>query len=199
MSKKQINLFNFCLFAVLLAYAFIRYNLAKQVPLVQFPVYVLNKALAYLALANFGLLLIPDRLFLMFLGITKKEGKDFFLNFAFFSLFMHIILSLIVLNNSYFPKLITIDNQLTLSGSWSMLLASIAFVLFLLISFRKVETDFYFIFLVSILAHLFFLGGSSWIKVSEWPWYLPPISLLAFLDSLFILFLYLKGKSKNKG
>jgi len=195
MNKKELNIFVAIVFIVIAGYAIIRYNLAKELPFSQLPIYVLNKAFAYFALFSFGMLIIPKKIFFYILENKTQDKIQFFVSLGVFSVTIHLVMSLIILNNNYFPQLISDNNQLTTNGAWSLFFSTIAIAIVVLTNrVSKNNNTLIFIFLISIIFHLIFLGYGSWLNVYDWPWYLPPISLLAFIDGMFLFFCFLSNR-----
>ena len=197
MILSQKKLWNVLLGAltVSLVYAILRYNIFNDVPWKDLPIFVLNKAVSLTII----ILLFYDQ-------FKKNEIAKSKSNLWFTVLILtmlHFMLSTAILIPDYFGKFYD-ANQLNIVGSLSLLFGILAFVGFLTVAIIRIENKlntnlsafrshyakiklFNFI---CIGTHLFVMGISGWLIPSDWPAYLPPISLIAFvllLSSIFIL------------
>lgn len=178
-------------------YAVLRYNIFGGVPWKDLPLFILNKgvSLASLILLTFNFSLSPlknlgisisDKL----LSARKSLGVT---GFAF--AFMHLIMSISILNPVYYLVFFIEEGSLTLRGGLCLLGGVLSFILLWVYykSFKQmVKKDnkinamitsktsiLYILFFLGI--HLFFLGYTGWTTVELWPGGLPPISLISFL------------------
>ena len=174
---------------IALLYSIVRYNIFKNVPWSDFPVFIFNKSIALTII------------FLMFYYRTSISRKNLAVepvwSFMYVLVFTHMILSLSILEPSYFSKFY-MDGHLNLTGSLSILTGVIAFMGFSVMGFLKllikIKVDFTidkwflsglkFTNIFFVMAHVFIMGIKGWISPSEWPGYLLPISLVAFIVCL---------------
>lgn len=178
-------------------YAVLRYNIFGGVPWKDLPLFILNKgvSLASLILLTFNFSLSPLKNFGIsisdkLLSARKSLGVT---GFAF--AFMHLIMSISILNPAYYPIFFIEEGSLTLRGGLCLLGGVLSFILLWVYykSFKQmVKKDnkinamitsktsiLYILFFLGI--HLFFLGYTGWTTVELWPGGLPPISLISFL------------------
>ena len=125
---------------------------------------------------------------------------------GFFLAGIHALLSLCLLDATYYPKFFAPDGRLNLVGESAMLVGVVA--LFALLSPAittlpmmpkaiggvrwKRSQRLGYAGLVLVLAHLVFMGLSGWLAPSGWNWSLPPISLLAAVAAAVPLLLKLR-------
>lgn len=165
-----------------LAYAFIRYFLFKEVSHTKIPLWITNKATSMAAtiLIVTSLLWSPD-----------KPRKTIGLLGLFIG-FLHSIMSLVMLNPSYYGKFYQESNILTLPGEISMLAGVLTLGLLIIAAYHsfpslanKKKSDLslinkYVMWAVLFnLVHLIFMGYKVWIEVGKWPGYMPPVSIVA--------------------
>lgn len=184
-------------YTVSIGYATLRYNIFKGVPWTDWPLYVLNKAFAVASLAFLAISV------LRYLYIQKYSNAKIF-NFARFSGFLHIIISFALLNPIYYDKFF-LNGKLSFSAGISILLGAIAtaFIFNKSVSKHLNNNPDAKIRVLSILVFIFglhtaLLGFQGWIAPSDWPGYLPPITLISFLIGLFALVLTFGLKRKKK-
>jgi DMSO/TMAO reductase YedYZ heme-binding membrane subunit len=197
-------------FMLSIAYTILRYHGFGNTPWSQFPVYVLNKALA---LTGFILLGINFSLGPLnnigggfgekWLSIRPSLGVTSFL-----LIFTHLFLSLILLNPANYQKFFLENGSLTTNGGLSMLAGVIAFLFLWIytISFQTfLREDKAFIkfitsrkvILVAMVftaAHIFFMGYQGWSSPQNWPGGLPPITLISFVIFLITYIINLIGR-----
>jgi len=169
-----------------LSYAIIRYNIFKGVPWVDLPLYVVNKGVALSSIILFSLYRI--------ISLKSKSTDSKILKvYAMILGLLHLLISLIILSPSYFPKFYT-EFKLNIIGELSLFFGVIAFAIILLISSNdlmkdvkdsgKINPNIGKYFLVFIAAHLFVMGYKGWLDPSSWPGWMPPITLLAFIIAI---------------
>ena len=104
---------------IALLYSIVRYNIFKNVPWSDFPVFIFNKSVALTIV------------FLMFYYRTSISRKNMAVesvwSLMYVLVFTHMILSLSILGPSYFSKFY-MDGHLNLTGSLSILTGVIAFL-----------------------------------------------------------------------
>lgn len=184
-------------YTVSIGYATLRYNTFKGIPWTDWPLYVLNKAFALSLLAFLMISVFRYRYF------QKYSNAEIF-NFAKFSGFLHIIISLALLNPTYYDKFF-LNGKLSFSVGISILLGAIASALIFNKGFSKdlnnnpdakIKVLSILVFIIGLHAAL--QGFQGWFTPSAWPGYLPPITLISFLIGLFALVLTFGLKRKKK-
>jgi DMSO/TMAO reductase YedYZ heme-binding membrane subunit len=179
-----------------IGYAVLRYHIFGEVPWKDLPLYVLNKGISLSSLIllsfNFSLgplknvgIKIPEN----WLSARKSMGIAGFL-FA----FIHIFMSISILNPKYYSVFFMADGTLSIEGGLSLLGGILSFV-FLWVyntSFSsRLKEDkriiaiitsrrflIYAFFFTGV--HLFFMGYKGWGDSSGWQGGLPPVSLISF-------------------
>jgi len=183
-------------FTMSIGYATLRYNVIKGIPWTDWPLYVLNKAFA---VSSIVLLLISVFRY----RYRQKYSNAEIVNFAGISGFMHIIISLTLLNPTYYDKFF-LNGKLSIPVGISILLGAVASALFVNKGFFKdlSKSPYAKIRIPAILAfiiglHTALQGYQGWVTPSAWPGYLPPITLISFLIGLFALVLTFGLKHKK--
>ena len=191
-------------FAIALLYAIIRYNIFKNVPWSDFPVYIFNKSVA---------LTIIMLMFYYRTSLSKKlMSAEAVWPIMYFLAFTHLILSLTILNSGYFAKFYE-SSHLNSIGSLSLLSGVLAFIGFSIMGLMKllkaVNVNFTinklyvsilkFANMFFVITHVFIMGIKGWLTPNEWPGYLLPISLVAFLICLAAIMLSAYNKRKEVG
>ena len=181
-------------------YAILRYNIFKEVPWENLPLWVTNKAFALTATILIGYSFCADK--------TKPRKEIGILGF--YIAIIHSIISFIILKPAYFSKFFSLDGKLNLSGESSMLAGVICLCLLLVATYRsypavteesevdlKLIHQFVFWAILLNLIHLLTMGVPTWLKIDEWPGMLPPISLLSLVISLYYLGKRILRKKQN--
>ena len=191
-------------FLVSVIYAIIRYNVFGKVPNSAIPLFVFNKAISMLALYFLGL-----SFFHSFNQKNKKNTSKYYGLMGLYASWIHIIFSLVNYLLGHYQKLRLPSGHFLNTTGIIAILAGIICTIFLykIWKMRKTCRINWFQRLnllakysfMAIFIHLLFLGGSSWMNTSNWPGYLPPITLLSVLFVLFILFVlfFYSHLSKN--
>ena len=185
-------------------YAIVRYIIFKGVDPTHFPVYIMNKVfssagLFFLALSyTLGKITVKKQ-------AGKKETTHWIKNAGLlgFSLSaMHVIMTLMILNPSYYPKFYDGD-MMNLTGELSLLMGVLSLFFFTipaittipfmqeavgLKKWQKRQRMGYFGLLTALL-HVVVMGFAGWLKVSTWPGYLPPITLISAVIAIVPLYL----------
>jgi len=176
-----------------LFYALVRYNIGKEVPLEHIPTYIFNKTLALASFILFGM----SYLF----GKSGKINKNNISLAAYGLAIVHLLLTILILSPKRYPKFYD-DGILNLSGEITLFAGVMAIAIFtmpFLSSVKEVGNslfgkDYYKTFKLANWAygfsilHVVAMGVEGWIKTSEWPLYMPPISLIAFGSTIAVLF-----------
>lgn len=193
-----------------IGYSILRYNIIGDVPWRDVPFFILNKGFSLAALIllilNFSLgplkqlgISLPDQL----LDARKSLGVV-----GFILAFTHLIMSVAILNPSYYPSFFYDEGILNARGGLSLLTGVLSFVFLLIyyISFKQNLKKQYKIIrvitsrevimcvLFFIGAHLFFFSYPGWITVYKWQGGLPPISLISFIILIIGLVINLIGR-----
>ena len=183
-SKLPIRSFSVGLLAITCLYAVLRYNVFGGVPWSSLPVFVLNKSISLSSLCLLAAAYVYR---------DKHQARDAGV-IGFTLMLLHVVLSLAILNRTYYPKLFAGD-RLSLAGEICIVAGSIAAVL-LMRPFtatlpgmrtelgdsrwlRWQRTGYAALALVAL--HCTMLGAGGWITPSTWPGGLPPISMISLI------------------
>lgn len=158
-------------------YSIIRYCVFDTIPYSQIPVFILNKSISWTSviclLLSAYYMSKNNQIYSRFWGIATLHTA-----------FLHIIMSLAILNPEYYPKFFT-DNQLNITGNLVILSGSIAAYCYWVIGRNKMDcSGIKSAMLFSCLwiaIHLASMGWMGWLTIHKWYGYMPPISLLSFL------------------
>lgn len=162
-------------------YATIRYNVFGTTPFADIPTFILNKSISFTMIIMLAMILYKQ-------FKSKKEDVDFLIKAFKIFTFIHVLLSLTLLSQNYYPRFF-VDGRLTLFGNLSMLFGIIAltYIFFAKAKFNQL------LFFVLIAIHLFFMGFVVWFDVNKWLGSMPPITLLCFLILIvLIIFTFFK-------
>jgi DMSO/TMAO reductase YedYZ heme-binding membrane subunit len=187
-------------------YAVIRYNVFKGVEWDQLPIYVLNKSLSLTALTLIAASYLAGKIiWRRQADLTQLVGLKKSLSFTGYLLaFLHILMSITILNASYFPKFYG-GAMMNMKGESSMLAGMLAFALFslpALVSFPGVDEKLSmerwraiqrigYLGILGVCLHVLIMGWSGWWEISTWPGYLPPITLLSCIIGVVPLLVFL--------
>ena len=185
-------------------YAIVRYIIFKGVDPIHFPVYIVNKVFSSVGLFFLALSYVLGKINSV-KSVDKKEKAHWMKSAGLlgFSLSaMHVIMTLMILNPSYYPKLFDGD-MLNLTGELSMLMGVLSLFFFTipaittipfmqeavgLKKWQKRQRMGYFGLLTALL-HVAIMGFAGCLKVSTWPGYLPPITLISAIIAIVPLYL----------
>ena len=180
--------------AASLAYATLRYNVLKGVPWSDWPVFVLNKALA-----------LSSLLLLVLWAVRARRGRGtpqaVLLAAASRMALAHIGLSLVVLTPVYFPAFF-LDGRLTWQAGTAVALG-VAAASGLAAGARHAGAHASRLLALGLVAfgagaHAALYGYSSWLTPSSWPGYLPPITLVSFAAGLIGLLAALRSPPTSR-
>lgn len=167
------------LFALALGYATLRYHLFKGVAWADWPTYTVNKAFGLVALA-----LIVAGL----VSAIRRRGSFSrpWLRLAGGALLIHALLSLLLLDPSYYPKFF-VDGKLGFSAGLALLLGVLGAAAFHVSGrhagqwslARKLGMAGLIAFVGG--CHAALPGWATWLQFAQWPGLMPPITLIAFL------------------
>jgi len=200
---KRTLLIVLIIFAVTLGYSIIRYNIVRNVPFENIPLFIANKAVALTATILIGLsfLLGPlsrfwPKMFTHHLYLRKYLGISGFAIAA-----LHALMSLLLFSPAYYPKFFLPSGKMNLIGESSMLFGILAFLIFLAISltslpqiekllnsqqWKSIQRLGYLAY-VLVLFHVVIMGWAGWWKPESWKFGLASISLISALIIIFVL------------
>jgi hypothetical protein len=167
------------LFLLFYSYAVLRYHVGKGLGQEEI-LFVVNKAFAWTAGTCFALTLLPKKWFPSTLNYRKQFGL---LGYG-FSL-LHITANIILINATNYPLLFE-GNYLNSHG-WQLIILGIltisCFSLPLIATIKKLPAGsvlykFGKIGVLTSIIHVSIIGINGWFTPLEWPYYLPPITLL---------------------
>jgi hypothetical protein len=167
------------LFLLFYSYAVLRYHFGKGLGQEEI-LFVLNKAFAWTAGTCFAFTLLPNKCF----PDTVSYRKQFGLIGYSFSL-LHITANIILINATNYPLLFD-ANKLNFHG-WQLISLGIltisCFSLPLIATIKKLPAGsllykFGKIGVFTSIIHVSIIGIHGWFSPLEWPYYLPPITLL---------------------
>lgn len=167
------------LFLLFYSYAVLRYHVGKGLGQEEI-LFVLNKAFAWTAGTCFALTLFPKKWFPSTLSYRKQFGL---MGYGFSSL--HITANIILIKATNYPLLFE-GNYLNSHG-WQLIILGIltisCFSLPLIATIKKLPIGsvlykFGKIGVLTSIIHVSIIGIHGWFTPLEWPYYLPPITLL---------------------
>lgn len=186
-----------------IVYAFVRYNIVRNVPFDNFPLFISNKAIALSATILIGLsfLLGPlarffPKVFVPHLYLRKHLG---IIGFGLAA--MHALMSLTLLNPAYYSKFYNQGGKFNLLGESSLLFGILSFLIFSVIFITslppmerhmhpqqwKVVQRLGYLAYIFVLAHVVIMGFQGWFNPDAWKFGLASISLIAALFIVFVL------------
>ncbi|GGW23404.1 hypothetical protein [Arenibacter certesii] len=194
---KEKNIFFITVVVIIaIGYAVLRYHLKGDVPWKDFPIFVLNKGVSLGAitiltlcvsirpLSTLGIVVFSTRAAKKLLGIS-----------GLLMTILHVLLSLLILNPSYFNVFFEENGTLSARGGISLLAGVISFMMLVvyhqcfknggvgkerLVNFLT-SSKFILGLLLLFGLHLFFLGYHNWMNFANWKGGLPPITLVSFV------------------
>jgi DMSO/TMAO reductase YedYZ heme-binding membrane subunit len=178
------------LFIPFYGYAFIRYHIGKEVPFDEW-FFILNKAIAWTAFTSIGLSVLKPKSFELINTDRRTTGMTGF-SLAIF----HSISVLLLFNSAHFEKMYTGD-QLNFLGWMAIIIGIVSLLIFsflFIAALKKLPKEhqifrFGKVGFLLVMFHPLVIGISGWFSPESWPFYLPPITLLAVLSALtFLLF-----------
>ena len=190
-------------FGLCLAYAYIRYNVVRNVPFDNFPLYIMNKAVAMAATILIGLSFLLGPLarfwpaqFSPHLYLRKHLGV---IGFGLAAL--HAIMSLVLLNPANYSRFYVESGKFNLIGESSMMFGILAFLIFAAISITSlppIEKHMHpdqwklvqrcgYLAYIFVLLHVGIMGFQGWWRPDSWQYGLASISLISALFIIFVL------------
>jgi hypothetical protein len=180
-----MRFFPFAIFILYYAYAIIRYHGGADVPLSDW-MFIMNKAFAWTAFTWIGLSVLPQHV----LNTIKTDRRN--LGVQGFSLgITHAIVTFCLLSPYYYGKLYD-GSELSTIGwvALSIGVVTILIYLFPLVGALKDLPNTHSVFRFGRIGFFFstlhpaIIGFSGWFQPGTWPYYMPPITLLAFLTGI---------------
>jgi DMSO/TMAO reductase YedYZ heme-binding membrane subunit len=186
-----------------LAYSVLRYHVASEVSWSHFPLFILNKATSLAAVVFIACSYLVRKVIRWHKDDPKLQLVVIkFCGLMGFSLAaVHAFFSVCLLTPAYFAKFFADDGRLNLMGEsglavgvvalWALALPAITTLPMMPkalggIRWKRSQRMGY-LCLSLISAHMLFFGVNGWLSPQEWPWKLPPISLLAVAAAAFPL------------
>lgn len=188
-------------------YGFVRYNVVRNVPFDNFPLYIANKSIAISATLLIGIsfLLGPlarfwPKIFVPHLYLRKHLGM---IGFGVASL--HAIMSLVLLSPAYYAKFYTQGGKFNLIGESSLLFGILSFLIFSAIFITslppiekhmhsdqwKIVQRFGYLAYFFVLMHVTIMGFQGWFNPESWKFGLASISLISAMFIIFVLIMRL--------
>jgi len=177
------------LFFIFYAYAVIRYHIGKElIGLMEF-FFVLNKAFAWTAGTMLLLSILPS-FYLEKYCVTRRALGTFGYAIG----LIHINSSILLLDEKFYPKFYT-NAQLNSDGWFFIFLGVCSILLFTIpliaSKLNLPEGNRLYTFgrygILMNLAHVTAIGFKGWLKFQDWPYFMPPITLLFVLNGVIIL------------
>jgi hypothetical protein len=191
-------------------YAILRYHIFKGVEWQHFPLFIMNKILAF---SGFLLLVLSVGLE----PVYGKKGPEWFTMRKFLGrsglvmIVMHILMSFLLFRPEVYDKFFSADGTLNAVGEWSMLLGTLGIAAYIIMHntfanpedgnrFQQwVRSPFYGILALLLSAlHVGILGFSGWLTPRDWHGGMPSISLLSVAFFLIAMIILLAGKQVSK-
>jgi hypothetical protein len=159
------------------------------------PVYLLNKGISMTA--AFSLLMAS-------LGVIRSQRDlfDFWRKACMNLVFIHVLLSLAILNKGYFPKFFA-GEMMSLTGEITLLLGALGVYCFWRLLTFEMAPHVRRVIMTAANAlaagHLFVMGYDGWLQVQKWNGGLPPITLLSFIlvVSSLAVFIRVSGRQES--
>jgi len=190
-------------------YAILRYHVFKGVEWSHFPLYIMNKILAFS-----GFILLVASLALE--PVYRKHGAAWFTMRKFLGrtgmvlIIIHILVSFLLFRPEIYDKFFNTDGTLNGIGEWSMLMGALGISAYLIMhnTFSKPEEGNGFqkmvmspAFGVTALTlsalHVAIMGFEGWLTPREWHGGMPSITLVSVSIFVIGLIVFLVGQEKS--
>ena len=176
-----------------LAYATVRYNVVKGVPWSDWPVYVVNKAIALASLLFLLAWVLRAR-------VGRGESSSGLLSLARRFALAHVGLSLAILSPAYFPAFF-VEGRLNWASGLSILIGVVAASGLYLrsrptVSWPATARSVGVVGLITGI-HAGLTGYGSWLAPATWPGYMPPITLISFAAGAVCLVAALRQRGQD--
>ncbi len=192
------------------AYAILRYNIFKGVEWSHFPLFIMNKILAF---SGFVLLVLS----LALEPLYRKQGPQWFVTRKFMGrtgmvlIIIHVIVSFLLFRPEIYGKFFGADGTLNAVGEWSMLFGALGITAYILMhtSFSEMDQEngfqnfvrspFFGIsaLLISCL-HIVIMGVEGWLTPREWHGGMPSITMVSTFVFLVGMLMYFSGQRKKQ-
>jgi DMSO/TMAO reductase YedYZ heme-binding membrane subunit len=151
--------------------------------------FILNKAIAWTGFSIIALSVLQEKVLSKIQLNRRSLGMTGF-GFALF----HAISVLCLFNEEHFPKFYT-SHSINLIGWISISIGILSIVIFsfpFVAALKKMpsKSEVFKLGKIGVMISLFhplMIGFSGWLKPAEWPFYLPPITMLAVLLGVVVL------------
>ena len=191
-------------FFLFFVYAFIRYNVIRDVPLEEIPLYIVNKVLAISSavLIGFSFLLGPltrfwPRTFERTLYLRKPLGV-----FGFGIAALHSVISLALLSPAYYPNFFLESGKLNFTGEVSLLFGILALFIFSIVALTSIPAiasqmkleqwkliqRLGYLAYGFVLLHVVVMGFRGWLSSNS---YLYGFISISLVSALFIIFVFM--------
>jgi DMSO/TMAO reductase YedYZ heme-binding membrane subunit len=190
-------------------YAILRYHIFKGVEWSHFPLFIMNKILAFS-----GFILLVASLALE--PVYLKQGEAWFTTRKFLGrtgmvlIIIHILVSFLLFRPEVYDKFFTADGNLNTLAEWSMLMGALGIAAYLIMhnTFSKPEEGngfqkmvmspaFGIMALTLSALHVAIMGFEGWLTPREWHGSMPSISLLSVSVFVVGLIVFLTGQKKS--
>ena len=185
-----------------LGYAFVRYNVIRDVPYDNLPLYISNKAIAMAATILIGISFVMGPLARFSQGIVRHLYLRKHIGLVGFALAaMHTLMSMILLGPAYYNRLYTSAGKLTLVGESAMLFGVLAIVIFSIVSITSMPPIFKhmdprqwqfvqrlgYLAYICVMLHVYVMAYKGWSNPDAYSYGFVPVSLLSVLVIVFVL------------
>jgi len=190
-------------------YAILRYHFFKGVEWSHFPLFIMNKILAF---SGFVILITS----LALEPVYRKQGAAWFTTRKFLGrtglvlIIIHIIISFLLFRPEVYDKFFAADGTINSVGEWSMLLGALGIAAYLIMhnTFSKPEEENGFqkmamspafgITALTISAlHVAIMGFEGWLTPREWHGGMPSITLVSVFLFVVGIIVFLTGQKKS--
>lgn len=199
---KKTSAIVFIVFGLCLAYAIVRYNIVRSIPFDNLPLFIANKAIALSATILIGLSFLLGPLAHVWKGLIPHLYLRKHLGVIGFGVAaLHTLMSLVLLDKTYYPKFYTESGKFNLMGESALLFGILSFLIFSVIaitSLPPIEKHMHpgqwklvqrmgYLAYFFVLLHVTVMGFAGWFNPDSWKYGLASISLIAALFIIFVL------------
>lgn len=179
--------FTLILFFTFYTYTIIRYHFGKDIPWNEW-YFILNKTFAWTGFTLIALSVLPEKTLNKIKLARRSLGMVGFM-FA----ITHSFSFLILINPEYFP-IFYAENNINLTGWLAIATGFLSLMIFtipFIAAIKKLpgQNKIFRLGKVGVLLSIFhpmIIGLSGWFSPEGWPYYFPPITLLAFLSGIIL-------------
>ena len=190
-------------------YAILRYHIFKGVEWSHFPLFIMNKILAFsgfiILVASFALEPVYRKQGVAWFTMRKFLGRT-----GMVLIIIHIIVSFLLFRPEIYDKFFNTDGTLNGIGEWSMLMGALGITAYLIMhnTFSKPEegngfqkmvmSPFFGIVALTLSAlHVTIMGFEGWLTPREWHGGMPSITLVSVSIFVIGLIVFLVGQEKS--